>query len=236
MSGVDHIDLTKDFSQPVVERKPVYEFVKRVQDVVLASTALVLLAPVWLLIGLLVRLTTPGPAIYQCKDIVGRYGKLMTIYKFRTMYSHTDDKIHRNTIAKFIKGEQIDTIEKEGKSIPVYKMTRDPRVTPIGRILRKSGLDEIPQLVNVLKGDMSLVGPRAPVIYEYQQYTTARQKMRLEVMPGITGLYQVTARSAVPFEKMIEIDLDYVQRRSFWMDLRIMLVTPWVLITGKGAY
>ncbi len=236
MSRVEAVDLTKDFRQPLVERKPVYEFVKRVQDVFLSAVALTLLAPVWLLIALAVRLTTPGPAIYRCNDIVGRYGKLMTIYKFRTMYSHTDDNIHRTTIAKFVKGETIDTITKDGKPVAVYKMTRDPRVTPIGRILRKSGLDEIPQLVNVLKGDMSLVGPRAPVIYEYEHYTSAREKMRLEVMPGITGLYQVTARSAVPFERMIEIDLDYIQKRSFWMDLKIMLVTPWVLITGKGAY
>jgi lipopolysaccharide/colanic/teichoic acid biosynthesis glycosyltransferase len=108
-------------------------------------------------------------------------------------------------------------------------------VTPIGRILRKSGLDEIPQLLNVLKGEMSVVGPRAPLLFEYEHYTAA-QKPRMEVIPGITGLYQVTARSMVTFEQMIEIDMDYIRRRSFWLDLQIMLLTPWVLITGKGAY
>ena len=235
MNGIEQLDLSKDFTYPLVEQKPVYEFVKRVQDVILATTALVLLAPVWLLIALLIRLTTPGPAIYREKNVVGRHGKLITVLKFRTMYSHTDDAIHRNAVAKFVKGEEIDTIEKDGKKVPVYKIARDPRVTPIGRILRKSGLDEIPQMINVLKGDMSLVGPRAPILYEYEHYAQ-EHKVRLAVMPGITGLYQVTARSAVPFEKMIEIDLDYIERRSYWLDMKIMLLTPWVLITGKGAY
>lgn len=235
MDSVEQSVISNDFAELLVEQKPIYEFAKRVLDVVLATSALALLAPVWILIALLVRLTTPGPAIYRQKNVVGRFGKMMTVYKFRTMHAHMDDDIHRKTIARFVKGEQIDTVEKDGEKVPVYKMTRDPRVTPIGGILRKSGLDEIPQLVNILKGEMSLVGPRAPLLYEYQHYT-ADHKLRLEVMPGITGLYQVTARSAVPFERMIEIDMDYVQRRSFWLDLQIMVLTPWVLITGKGAY
>jgi lipopolysaccharide/colanic/teichoic acid biosynthesis glycosyltransferase len=235
MEHVEQSAIAKDFTELRIEPKPVYESVKRVQDLILATTALVLLAPVWLLIAVLVRLTTPGPAIYRQKNVVGRYGKLMTVYKFRTMYAHSSEKVHNKTIARFVKGEQIDMIEKDGKKIPVYKKTSDPRVTPIGRVLRKSGLDEIPQLVNVLKGEMSLVGPRAPLLFEYEHYTAA-QKPRMEVIPGITGLYQVTARSMVTFDRMIEIDMDYIKRRSYWLDLQIMLVTPWVLITGKGAY
>lgn len=235
MGSVEQRVLANDFAELLVEQKPLYEFVKRAQDVILSATALTLLAPIWLLIALLVRVTTPGPAIYRQKNVVGRYGKMMTVYKFRTMYTHMNDDIHRKTIARFVKGEQIDMVEKDGKKVPVYKMTRDPRVTPIGSILRKSGLDEIPQLFNVLKGEMSLVGPRAPLLYEYEHYS-AEHKLRLEVMPGITGLYQVTARSAVPFERMIAIDMDYINQRSFWFDLKIMLMTPYVLITGKGAY
>jgi len=235
MESIDRTIVREDFTDLLVEQKPIYEFVKRVQDVILAATALFFLAPLWILIMLLVRLTSSGPAIHRQHNVVGRYGKLMTVYKFRTMFTHMNDDIHRKTIARFVKGEQIDSIEKDGEEVPVYKMTRDPRVTLIGRFLRKFGIDEIPQLINVLKGDMSLVGPRPPLLYEYEHYTDLH-KMRLEVMPGITGLYQVTARSSVPFEKMIEIDLDYIKRRSYWFDLKIMLLTPWVLITGKGAY
>lgn len=235
MSGVKQVDYSEDFRQPsLVEHKPLYEAVKRVQDTVLAATALVLLGPIWLLIALLIRITTPGPAIYRQQN-VGRFGQRITIFKFRTMYVNSDDEIHRKAVARFVKGQEIETIEQNGEKVKVYKMTRDPRVTPIGRILRKSGLDEIPQLINVLKGDLSIVGPRAPLLYEYEHYSD-KHKRRLEVMPGITGLWQVTARSMVPFEKMVDIDLDYVRRRSYWLDLKIMLVTPYVLITGKGAY
>ena len=235
MDSVEQTIAYEDFAGTLVKRKPVYELAKRIQDVVLASTAVVLLSPLLGLIALIVRLSSPGPVIYKQYNVVGRYGRLMTVYKFRTMFTHMDDEIHRKTIARFVKGEQIDSIDKDGEKVPVYKMTKDPRVTPIGAILRKFGLDELPQLVNVLKGEMSLVGPRAPLLYEYEHYAP-RHKIRLEVMPGITGLYQVTARSSVPFEQMIDIDLDYVQRRSWLFDLKIMLLTPWVLITGKGAY
>jgi lipopolysaccharide/colanic/teichoic acid biosynthesis glycosyltransferase len=238
MRGIEQNSLTadfrQDFSQLFVERKPVYEVVKRVQDTVLSATALILLGPIWLLIALLIRITTPGPAIYKQQN-VGRYGRRITIYKFRTMYVNSDDEIHRKTVARFVKGEEIDTVEKNGETVKVYKMTDDPRVTPIGRVLRKFGLDEIPQLVNVLKGELSLVGPRAPLLYEYAHYNE-RHKRRLEIMPGITGLWQVTARSMVPFEGMVDIDLDYARRRSYWLDLKIILLTPYVLITGKGAY
>lgn len=235
MSSIDKSLAERDLDEVSVKRKPVYDAIKRVQDVTMSAVALTVLGPIWLLIALVIRVTSPGPVIYRQKNVIGRYGKPMTVYKFRTMYSNSDDSIHRRTIARFVQGEEIDTIEKDGQKVPVYKMTRDPRVTPVGAVLRKSGLDEIPQLVNVLKGEMSIVGPRAPLAYEYEHYTE-RHKRRLEVMPGITGLYQVTARSAVPFERMIEIDLEYVANRSYWLDLKIMLATPWVLITGKGAY
>jgi lipopolysaccharide/colanic/teichoic acid biosynthesis glycosyltransferase len=220
---------------PLTEERRGYELIKRMQDVSMAIIALLLLSPLWLLIGLVIRLTSDGPAIHRQKNVIGRYGRPFTLYKFRTMYVNIDDAQHREAIARFVEGKALDVIEKDGKEVPVYKLTRDPRVTPVGRFLRKTGLDEIPQLINVLRGELALVGPRPPLDYEYERYTN-RHKRRLEVLPGITGLYQVTARSQVPFERMIEIDLDYVQRRSYWFDLKIMLLTPWVLITGKGAY
>ena len=233
MSGVEPYVTTDDF--PVVEQKSVYEAVKRIQDFTMALMALVFLSPLWLFFALVVKLTSPGPAIYKQKEALGRYGRRITMYKFRTMYADMDNAHHKEAIAKFVQGEHLDTIQKDGQKLRVYKITHDPRVTPVGRFLRKSGLDEIPQLVNVLRGELSIVGPRPPLLYEYELYSKEHSR-RLEVLPGITGLYQVTARSQVPFEKMVEIDMDYIRRRSYWLDLKIILMTPWVLITGMGAY
>ena len=222
---------TMDF----IQKKPVYEMVKRVQDFCMALAAMVLLMPIWFIIALIIRLSSEGPVIYKQTQAIGRYGKPFTMYKFRTMYSDQGDAIHRDAVARFIKGEALGAIEDNGKKVPVYKLTNDPRVTPIGALLRKTGLDEAPQFINVLKGDLSLVGPRPALRYEFEQYTE-RQKERFLVLPGITGLYQVTARSQVPFDEAIEIDLEYIRRRSLWLDLKIMVKTPWVLITGMGAY
>ena len=218
-----------------IEKKPVYEVVKRVQDFSMALVAIVLLMPIWLIIALIIRLTSDGPVIYKQTQAVGRYGKPFIMYKFRTMYSDIEDTIHREAVARFMQGEALGTIENNGQKIPVYKLTNDPRITPIGALLRKTGLDEAPQFFNVLKGDLSLVGPRPALRYEFEEYSD-RQKERFLVLPGITGLYQVTARSQVPFDEAIEIDLEYIRRRSFWLDLKIILKTPWVLITGMGAY
>ncbi len=233
MNSAEPVAVTDEI--PLVEQKRFYEFVKRAQDFAMAVMALILLAPLWLFIAIVIRLTSEGPAIHRQKNAVGRYGKRITIYKFRTMFVNQDNSLHKKAIANFVQGKSLDTIEKDGQEVAVYKITRDPRVTPIGRFLRKSGLDEIPQLMNVLRGELSLVGPRPPLIYEYEHYTE-RHKRRLDVLPGITGLYQVTARSQVPFEKMVDIDLEYIRKRSYWFDLKIILMTPWVLIIGKGAY
>jgi lipopolysaccharide/colanic/teichoic acid biosynthesis glycosyltransferase len=212
-----------------------YELVKRVLDVALAVLVLMLGAPLWALIALLVRLTSPGPALYCQRRVVGKGGREFTVYKFRTMYHNNDDTLHKHAIARFLDGQPLSVIEKNGANVPVYKLTDDPRVTRFGRLLRRTGLDEAPQFLNVIRGDMSVVGPRPPLYYEYERYTE-QQRHRLDVLPGITGLYQVTARSQATFEKMIEIDLDYIRRRSFWLDLKVMLLTPWVMVTGDGAH
>ena len=228
-------ELVKVSDSLMVESKPVYEFVKRIQDTVMAVAALILLAPVWLLIAVAVKLSSPGPAIFRQKNAIGRYGKPIVMYKFRTMTADNDTSQHQEAIKRFVRGESLDKIKKNGKEVPIYKLTGDPRVTRFGRFLRKTGLDEIPQLINVIQGDLSIVGPRPPLDYEFAHYTE-RHKRRLDVLPGITGLYQVTARSQVPFEKMVEIDLEYIGNRSYWLDLKIMLKTPLVLLTAMGAY
>jgi lipopolysaccharide/colanic/teichoic acid biosynthesis glycosyltransferase len=151
------------------------------------------------------------------------------------MVAGAGDSLHKEAIARFVAGEALSTEKTADGERQVFKMTSDPRVTAVGRILRKSGLDEIPQFYNVLRGDMSVVGPRPPVRYEYEHYND-EQRRRLAVRPGITGLYQVSARSQVSFERMIEIDLDYIARRSLLLDLSIIARTPWVMLTGRGAY
>jgi lipopolysaccharide/colanic/teichoic acid biosynthesis glycosyltransferase len=212
-----------------------YEIAKRVLDVVIVLVVLVLFAPLWIAITVLIRLTSPGPALYCQRRVVGKGGREFTVYKFRTMYHDNDDTMHKHAIIRFLDGQPLDTVNKNGIEKPVYKLAHDPRITPFGGLLRKTGLDEVPQFLNVIKGNMSVVGPRPPLHYEYERYTE-RHKRRMEVLPGITGWYQVKERSQVAFEEMVDLDLEYIQNRSLWLDLKIMLLTPWVMITGKGAH
>lgn len=217
------------------KRQPVYEYAKRVMDVTIALAALGLFAPLWGLVAVLVRLTSPGPTLYCQRRVVGKGGREFTVYKFRTMYHNNDDTLHKHAILRFLDGQPLDVVEEYGEKKLVYKLAHDPRVTPLGQVLRKTGLDEVPQFLNVLHGDMSTVGPRPPLYYEYEGYST-EQRRRLDVLPGITGLYQVTARSQVTFDEMVAIDIEYIRRRSLLLDLKIILKTPWVMITGKGAH
>jgi len=213
----------------------IYDVLKRVMDIAISSVVLIAAAPLCLLIAIAIRLTSSGSALYRQRAAVGRGGRSFTLYKFRTMRDDAQDTSHREAIARFVKGEIVAHQEAKGAFGPVYKMVNDPRVTRLGRFLRKTGLDEIPQFYNVVRGDMSIVGPRPPVAYEYEQYDE-RQRRRLAIRPGITGLYQVSARSQVSLERMVEIDLEYIRRRSFTLDLSIMLRTPWVMFSGRGAY
>jgi lipopolysaccharide/colanic/teichoic acid biosynthesis glycosyltransferase len=210
---------------------PGYLAAKRTLDVVVAAATLVLGAPLWLLIALLIKLSSPGPVFYR-GAVVGKGGAPFRYYKFRTMRADSDNKAHKEWLEKFVKQDAAFAQDAAGKQ--VFKVIDDPRITPAGRYLRKLSLDEAPQMINVLRGEMSIVGPRPPVPYEAEHYDdVARQ--RLSVTPGITGLYQVTARSQVGFSGMLAIDLDYIRRRSLGLDLWIMLKTPWVMLTGKGA-
>jgi lipopolysaccharide/colanic/teichoic acid biosynthesis glycosyltransferase len=202
-----------------------YGLVKRLIDMTTSATILVLLSPVWLVIGVAIRATSTGPALFK-RTVVGQAGRKFTYFKFRTM-RQGDDSHHREWLKDFVTR---DSAYASGD----FKVRDDPRVTRLGRFLRRSSLDEVPQLINVLKGDMSVVGPRPPIEYEYELYDE-RAKQRLSVKPGITGLYQVTARSRVPFSKMLELDLEYIQKRSLWLDLSIMLRTPLAMIIGRGA-
>ncbi len=195
-------------------------FVKRVMDVTLSAFLLVVLMPFMLIVGLLVRLTSRGPIIYR-QVRCGLYGRRFVLYKFRSMRDGAEDVLweikHLN--------------EMDG---PVFKMRNDPRVTPLGRILRKTSIDEWPQFWNVLKGDMSLVGPRAPLPEEVKEYTRW-QRRRLSVKPGITCLWQVSGRNEIDFHEWMKLDLDYIDNWSLFLDLKILLRTFPVVLMGKGA-
>jgi lipopolysaccharide/colanic/teichoic acid biosynthesis glycosyltransferase len=184
-----------------------------------------------LLIAALVKMKSPGPVFFR-QVRVGQMMKPFTLLKFRTMHVGATHTIHHEFVSSFIKsGVQAQEAGRTG----LYKIANDPRVTPIGRILRKTSLDELPQLWNVLCGEMSLVGPRPPLHYEVEQYQPWHRRRVLEAKPGITGLWQVAGRSRSTFDEMVRLDLRYARACSLWTDLKILLATPAAVIAGKGA-
>jgi exopolysaccharide biosynthesis polyprenyl glycosylphosphotransferase len=209
--------------------------VKRIIDIAGSLAGLILFSPFFLVIPLLIKATSRGPVLFR-QQRVGLYGKKFMFLKFRTMYVGNDSRVHEEYIKKLISGK-IDTESGDGPSPkPVYKITNDKRVTPIGELLRKTSLDELPQFINVLFGDMSLVGPRPPIPYEVQNYDIWHRCRVVEVKPGITGLWQVMGRSTTSFDEMVRLDIKYSREWSLWLDLKIIIMTPWVVLKGKGAY
>ena len=204
--------------------------VKRVADVLVAGAALLLLAPVWLLAALLIKLDSRGPVLYR-QERVGMDGRIFLFLKFRTMLRDSDDREHREYQRKYIAGQAETNLGDESR--PVYKMRSDPRVTRVGRFLRRLSLDELPQLLNVLRGDMSVVGPRPPIPYEVEAYAL-RHRRRLDMKPGLTGLWQVSGRNRLSFEEMVKLDLYYIENWSLWLDLKIILRTLPVMLRGDA--
>lgn len=205
---------------------------KRMTDIIGAILAVVIFSPLFILIPLLIKATSKGPVFFRQKRI-GALGVPFTFLKFRSMYTGADDRIHSEYIKKLIKEE---TAYSGGGAGKVYKIQDDPRVTPVGKVLRKTSLDELPQFINVLKGEMSLVGPRPPIPYEIESYEPWHVRRFLEAKPGITGLWQVNGRSRTTFNDMVRMDLRYIKGRTFWTDLLLILKTPWSMLTSKGAY
>lgn len=207
---------------------------KRVMDIVGSFMALLLLLPMFLAIALLVKMTSPGPVLFR-QVRIGRYGKLFTFLKFRSMHVNNNDSIHREYIKKLI----VNDLKEEpssGSEEVVFKIRDDPRITPIGNFLRKSSLDELPQFFNVLKGEMSLVGPRPPIPYEVENYAPWHRYRLFVRKPGITGLWQVKGRSVTTFDDMVRLDLQYSRMWSLWLDIKLLLATPGAVFRGKGAY
>ena len=211
-------------------RSDFYDRVKRAADAACAATLLALLSPLMLAIALLVKLKSPGPVLFK-QVRVGEKATPFHMLKFRTMHVNSDHGIHQAFVTDLIKGAQ----PAGGDAKAVFKIANDPRVTPIGHILRKTSLDELPQLWNVVRGDMSLVGPRPPLPYEVDQYKPWHRRRVLEAKPGITGLWQVKGRSRTTFDEMVRLDLRYAKSRSLMEDAKILLATPRAVIAGKGA-
>lgn len=206
--------------------------IKRIFDLLLAVILLIIFLPICLVLAKLIKLDSPGPVFADTPDRVGSKGKLFKMYKFRSMIENAHMLLRFDPKLKSL-------YEKYKKNS--YKLKEDPRVTILGRFLRKHSLDEIPQLINVFKGDMSIVGPRAyypdELTNQQKKYPRTKDLVKkvLSIRPGITGYWQVSGRSEVNFDKRIAMDADYVDKRSLWYDIKILLKTPWAMIAGKGA-
>jgi lipopolysaccharide/colanic/teichoic acid biosynthesis glycosyltransferase len=208
--------------------------IKRAMDIAGSGLMLIVCAPLFVFISLAIKASSKGPVFFK-QERVGQYGQHFTFLKFRSMHTDNDHSVHKEFVTQFIAGKaEIEPPNGNGASI--YKLPRDKRVTRIGKFLRKTSLDEVPQFLNVLKGEMSLVGPRPPIPYELAAYQTWHRRRILEVKPGITGLWQVTGRSRVRFDEMVRLDLRYAASWSPWLDAKILMRTPLAVIKGAGAY
>jgi exopolysaccharide biosynthesis polyprenyl glycosylphosphotransferase len=206
--------------------------VKRASDLFIATLALLILSPLWLLIALLIKLDSRGPVFYK-QERVGMDGRIFLFYKFRSMQVGSDDATHREYQRAYISGRAESNLGDDER--PVFKLRSDTRITRVGRLLRKTSLDELPQLFNVMRGDMSVVGPRPPIPYEVENYQVWHRK-RLDLKPGITGLWQVSGRNRLPFDEMVRMDLYYIENWSLLLDIKIILQTLPVMWRGEDAY
>jgi len=204
--------------------------VKRAMDIAGSFLALIICAPVLLFIAVAIKASSKGPILFK-QQRVGRHGQCFTFLKFRSMRVNNDHTAHKEYVTKLIAGEA-SRESLNGKGDAVYKLANDKRITPVGRLLRRSSLDELPQFLNVLRGDMSLVGPRPAIPYEVATYQTWHRRRVLDVKPGITGLWQVNGRNRLKFDEMVRLDLQYAKSWSPWLDLKILVLTPRAVLKG----
>jgi lipopolysaccharide/colanic/teichoic acid biosynthesis glycosyltransferase len=209
--------------------KPLYQTTKRILDLAFCLAAIPLILPLGLIIAILIRLGSAGPILFV-QERIGKGGRRFKMFKFRTMYHHIDRDSHRNFMKAFINGQATTKNERQ-----VFKPFDKSQITLIGRILRKTSLDELPQLINIFKGEMSLVGPRPNVPWEVEEYK-GWHKERLEVLPGITGLAQIRGRSGILFDEIVRHDIEYIEKQSLWLDLQILWRTFTSVLMGRGAH
>jgi exopolysaccharide biosynthesis polyprenyl glycosylphosphotransferase len=223
--------LYPDLSSRDRSRK-VQAMIKRAMDLVGSVAALVVFAPLFGVIALAVKFGSAGPVFFR-QERIGEHGRPFVFLKFRSMRVNNDVGVHQQWFQDYLSGR---TAQRNTNGITVVKMTNDPRVTRLGRFLRRTSLDELPQFLNVLRGEMSLVGPRPPIPYEVDAYQSWHRGRVLEAKPGITGLWQVTGRGRVSFDEMVRLDLQYARTWSLWLDIKILLRTPRAVLFGEGAY
>jgi lipopolysaccharide/colanic/teichoic acid biosynthesis glycosyltransferase len=216
--------------QQTITLKQNYLRIKRILDIVFSLLILVPLCMVVAIVAMLIRLDSQGPIFFRQRR-VGKNGVEFNMLKFRSMYVNSDDLIHRDAIEKYINGEKINN---GTTAALLYKRADDPRITKVGRFLRKTSIDELPQFFNVLRGEMTLVGPRPPLPFEVERYSS-RDLVRLSGRPGLTGIWQVYGRSVVTFQSMIEMDIEYLQKQSIKEDLKLIALTIPVMIQGRGG-
>lgn len=228
MVEIDHSREVNDsgqniwLSKTVINHKYVYNFVTRIVDIIGSITGLILLSPLFLTVAFLIKKAEPGGTVFYSQIRVGKNGRKFWMYKFRSMHVGAEEKL-----LSLLRYNEI-----EGA---MFKMKDDPRVTKVGKFIRKTSIDELPQLWNVLKGEMSLVGPRPPLVREVREYTVY-DKQRLFVKPGCTGLWQISGRNEVGFKQMVDLDLEYIKKMSFKNDVKIMFKTLSIMIRPNGAY
>jgi len=227
------MDLSSLISEYATENAWLRQAIKRGIDIVGSIAGIVLFLPIMVVIAIAIKATSPGPVIFK-QVRLGKKGVPFTFYKFRSMYLNTDDRIHREYVENLIKGNH-ERINQGNREKPLYKIKSDPRVTRIGKIIRKTSMDELPQFFNVLKGDMSLVGPRPAISYEAEKYDAWHLRRILEVKPGITGLWQVEGRSKTTFDDMVRLDIQYIQNWSLMLDIKILIKTLKVVSECGGA-
>ena len=219
--GIQHADPVYDAAWRDRRWLEYSNFLKRVIDIVLATLGLLATLPFWLVVVATIKLDSDGPAIFV-QERVGQGGRRFRFYKFRSMFADAEQR-------------RAEVESKNEVGGPVFKMRRDPRITRVGSFLRRTSLDELPQLINVLKGDMSMVGPRPPIPREVEQYRP-EDAVRLTVKPGLTCLWQVRGRSTLGFDTWMEYDREYVRDMSLWLDVSILLRTVWAVVSCRGAY
>jgi lipopolysaccharide/colanic/teichoic acid biosynthesis glycosyltransferase len=231
--GSSNPTLYPDLSQREEGRK-LFRVMKRTMDIVGSALALLVFLPAFLAIAAAVKAGSKGPVFFRQRRI-GQHGKSFVFLKFRSMHVNNDATVHKEYVQKLIAGKA-DKQPSNGTADGVYKLTRDPRITRVGTFLRKTSMDELPQFINVLRGEMSLVGPRPPVPYEVEAYDIWHRRRLLEAKPGITGLWQVSGRSRVKFDDMVRLDLHYARTWSPWTDMKILWRTPGAVVLGNGAH
>ena len=217
----DEVAIAIDYSEVLAKESILYSVTKRLIDIVGSLCGIILLSPLFLIVAILIKLEDPKGKVFFAQERNGKYPKTFKMYKFRSMVHNAEDLLK-------------DLMDRNEQTGPVFKINDDPRITKVGKVIRKTSIDELPQLFNVLKGDMSLVGPRPPIPHEVDQYNYY-QMQRLAVKPGLTCIWQVSGRNNIGFDEWVEMDIEYIKTRNLWLDIKLIFKTVGVLFGDDNA-